>query len=61
MSTLFCHSTKYFKEQVHKEAKVRPNRFGSSLPAQVVHLDVNLTGDQEVVGLTPAGLATFFC
>ena len=28
--------------------------------ALVAHLDVCRTGDQEVVGSTPAGLATFF-
>ena len=26
----------------------------------VAELDTHLTGDQEVAGLTPAGLATFF-
>ena len=28
--------------------------------AQVVQLDVRLTGDQEVAGSTPAGSAAFF-
>ena len=31
------------------------------MPASVAQLDVHLTGGQEVVGSTPAGLATFFC
>ena len=30
------------------------------LPALVAQLDARLTGDQEVGGLTPARLATFF-
>ena len=30
------------------------------LPALVAQLDARPTGDQEVAGLTPAGLATFF-
>ena len=30
------------------------------MPASVAQLDVRLTGDQEIVGLTPAGSATFF-
>ena len=30
-------------------------------PVSVAQLDARLTGDQEVVGSTPAGLATFFC
>ena len=31
------------------------------MPASVAQLDVHPTGDLEVVGLTPAGSATFFC
>ena len=31
------------------------------LPALVAQFDAHLTGDQEVVGSTPAGSATFFC
>ena len=30
------------------------------VPASVAQLDPRSTGDQEVVGLTPAGSATFF-
>ena len=30
------------------------------MPASVTQLDAHLTGDQEVVGLTPAGSANFF-
>ena len=30
-------------------------------PASMAHLDVRPTGDQEVVGLTPARLASFNC
>ena len=30
------------------------------MPAFVAQLDVGLTGDQEVVGSTPTGFATFF-
>ena len=33
---------------------------GGRLPALVAQLDACLTGDQEVAGSTPAGLATFF-
>ena len=32
----------------------------SYVPASVAQLDVHLTGGQDFVGLTPAGLATFF-
>ena len=30
-------------------------------PASVAQLDAHPTGDQDVAGSTPAGLATFFC
>ena len=30
-------------------------------PASVAQLDAHPTGDQEVAGLLPARLATFFC
>ena len=32
----------------------------TSQPASVAQLDARQTGDQEVAGLTPTGLATFF-
>ena len=35
--------------------------FEDIMPAFVAQLDAHSTGDQEVAGLTPAGLATFFC
>ena len=31
-----------------------------TLPTSVTQLDAHSTGDQEVVGLIPAGLETFF-
>ena len=38
-----------------------PGHEANGQPASLAQLDVHLTGDQEVTGLTPAGLATFFC
>ena len=35
-------------------------KYSTCQPASVAQLDVSLIGDQKVVGLTPAGLATFF-
>ena len=30
-------------------------------PASVAQFDARPTGDEEIAGLTPVGLATFFC
>ena len=35
--------------------------FDDVMPALVAQFDAHMTGDQEVAGSTPAGLATFFC
>ena len=39
---------------------LKGNGYTTMGPASVAQLDARQTGDQEVVGLTPAGSATFF-
>ena len=34
---------------------------GEFIQSSVARLDVHLTGDQEIAGSNPTGLATFFC
>ena len=48
----------YFRTQVTRMRNVRNERFAYEIcpePASVAQLDVRLTEDQAVTGLTPAG------